>query len=140
MKEKTEGLLKEFKTFIERGNVLDLAVGVVIGNAFGKIVTSVVNDLIMPLTGIFLGGLNFSNLTIKIGKAVIPYGQFINNVIDFFIISICVFAFVKVINTLTKKEKPKVEEPPKEPPKREEVVLLEEILEELKKKSKKKEK
>ena len=80
-------MLKEFKEFISRGNVLDMAIGVIIGGAFGKIVTSVVNDLLMPLIGIVLGGLNFSNLSFKIGSAEILYGAFIQNVVDFLIVA-----------------------------------------------------
>ena len=104
MKEKVKSLIREFKVFIERGNVVDLAVGVVIGSAFSKIVSSVVDDLLMPIIGVILGGLDFSNLSIKIGDSVIKYGSFINNVINFFIIAICVFILVKLINKLTKKK------------------------------------
>lgn len=124
-------IIKEFKTFIERGNVIDLAVGVVIGSAFGNIVTSIVNDLIMPLIGVILGGIDFSNLTLKIGDSSILFGSFINNVINFFIIAICVFILVKIINKITKKDKK--EEPAPAPKKSDEVLLLEDILKELKK-------
>lgn len=141
MKEKCKKVLGEFKQFIERGNVIDLAVGVVIGSAFSKIVTSIVNDLLTPLIGIILGGLDFSNLTLTIGEAQINYGLFINNVIDFFIIAVCVFLLVKFINKLTKK-KEKIEEIKEEvveePKKSNEELLLEEILKELKKSNKKK--
>ena len=136
MKEKVKSFAEEFKVFIERGNVVDLAVGVVIGSAFSKIVSSIVNDLLMPLIGILLGGLDFSNLTLKIGNATISYGLFINNVIDFFIIAMCVFIFVKIINRLTKKKA--AEEVVEAPKKSDEVLLLEEIRDELKKKGKKK--
>ncbi|MGM9881839.1 MAG: large-conductance mechanosensitive channel protein MscL [Bacilli bacterium] len=139
MKEKVKSLIKEFKVFIERGNVVDLAVGVVIGSAFSKIVSSVVDDLLMPIIGIILGGLDFSNLSIKIGDSVIKYGSFINNVINFFIIAICVFILVKLINKLTKK-KEAVEEETKEIQKSDEVLLLEEIRDELKKKNSKEKK
>ena len=88
-------MLKEFKEFISKGNVVDLAVGVIIGGAFGKIVTSLVNDIIMPLIGVIIGGINFTNLSIKIGESVIAYGSFIQNIIDFLIIAACIFAFVK---------------------------------------------
>ena len=140
MKNKCKKVLGEFKSFIERGNVVDLAVGVVIGSAFSKIVTSVVNDLLTPLIGILLGGLDFSNLVLTIGEAKINYGLFINNVIDFFIIAICVFLLVKFINRLTKKKEKEVKEEVKaeEPKKSNEEVLLEEILKELKKSNKKK--
>ena len=100
-------MLKEFKEFISRGNVLDMAVGVIIGGAFGKIVTSVVNDLLMPLIGIVLGGLNFSNLSFKIGSAEILYGTFIQNVVDFLIVAACIFLLMKIVNRLTHKEKKK---------------------------------
>lgn len=135
MKKKGLELIKEFKVFIERGNVIDLAVGVVIGSAFGKIVSSLVNDLLMPIIGIILGGLDFSNLSLNIGNAKIAYGLFINNVIDFFIIAVCVFTFVKIINSFNKKKEEKKEEEPK---KSEEVMLLEEIRDLLKNNNKKK--
>lgn len=124
-------VVKEFKEFISKGNVVDLAVGVIIGGAFGKIVTSLVNDILMPLLGIVLGGINFSGLTLRVGSAVIAYGAFIQNVIDFLIIAFCIFMFVKFINKLTVKPK-KVEEPAK-PIKKDEVLLLEEIRDLLKK-------
>ena len=132
MKNKCKKIVGEFKTFIERGNVIDLAVGVVIGSAFSKIVTSVVNDLLTPLIGIVLGGLDFSNLSITIGESQINYGLFINNVIDFFIIAVCVFILVKFINGLTRKKEVKKEQK-EEPKKSGEELLLEEILKELKK-------
>lgn len=127
-------VLKEFKTFIERGNVLDLAVGVVIGGAFGKIVASLVDDIIMPIIGIIIGGIDFSGLTLTIGDAVIKYGLFIQNIINFLIVAFCIFIIVKAINKLTnKKEDNKANETPK---KKEEVVLLEEIRNLLKKQNK----
>lgn len=126
-------ILKEFKEFISRGNVIDLAVGVIMGSAFGKIVSSLVNDVLMPLIGILFGGLDFSNLVLKIKDSSIKYGTFIQNVIDFLIMAACVFALVKVVNkidklTHLKKEEPKKEEKPK---KSDEVILLEEIKNEL---------
>lgn len=138
MKDKVKKVMGEFKTFIERGNVVDLAVGVVIGSAFGKIVTSVVNDLLTPLLGIILGGLDFSNLSITIGESQINYGLFFNNVIDFFIIAICVFILVKFINNLTKKKEVKEETKDEEHKRSNEELLLEEILKELKKNNKNK--
>mgnify|MGYP002547388209 CR=1 FL=1 len=90
-------IINEFKTFIERGNVVDLAVGVVMGSAFSKIVTSVVDDLLMPIIGIIIGGHDFSNLSIKVGESTIRYGSLINNVINFFIIACCIFLLVKFI-------------------------------------------
>lgn len=119
---------KEFKDFISRGNVVDLAVGVIIGGAFGKIVTSIVNDVLMPLLGIVIGGVDFSNLSIKVGNATVLYGNFLQNIIDFLIVSFCVFIFVKLVNKLMKKEEKKEEKPKKSA----EVVLLEEIRDLLK--------
>ena len=100
-------IINEFKTFIERGNVVDLAVGVVMGSAFSKIVTSVVDDLLMPIIGIIIGGRDFSNLSIKVGESTIRYGSLINNVINFFIIAFCIFLLVKFINKLTSINKKK---------------------------------
>lgn len=131
-------MIKEFKEFISKGNVVDLAVGVIIGGAFGKIVTSLVNDVLMPLIGILLGGINFSKLTLSVGKAKIAYGMFIQNIIDFLIIALCVFMFVKVINRLSNlKKKEEVKEEVKEEPKETELSLLKEIRDELKKNNKK---
>jgi large conductance mechanosensitive channel len=118
-----------FKEFISKGNVIDLAVGVIIGSAFGKIVTSVVNDILMPIIGAVIGGVNFTSLNIKIGDAVINYGSFIQNVFDFLVIALCVYIFVSIINKIVKKK----EEPKKEVKKSDEVLLLEEIRDLLKK-------
>jgi len=128
-------MLKEFKQFIARGNVVDLAVGVIIGGAFGKIVTSLVNDIIMPLIGVIIGGINFTGLTLTVGKATIAYGAFIQNVIDFLIIAVCIFFFVKFINKLSKPKK-EVKEEVKEVKKPDDVLLLEEIRDLLKKETK----
>lgn len=95
--------ISEFKEFITKGNIVDLAVGVIVGGAFSKIVTSLVNDILTPIIGILIGGMNFSKLSIKIADAEIMYGSFIQQVIDFFIISLCIFMFVKIINKITKK-------------------------------------
>lgn len=103
-------MIKEFKEFISRGNVIDLAVGVIIGGAFQTIVTSLVNDVLMPIIGMVLGGVDFSNLAIKIGDAKIMYGSFIQHVIDFLIVAFCVFIFVKTINQLAKLGHKKEEE------------------------------
>jgi len=139
VKNKTKKVFGEFKQFIERGNVVDLAVGVVIGSAFSKIVTSIVNDLLTPTIGIILGGLDFSNISLTVKDSTINFGLFINNVIDFFIIAICVFILVKFINKLTKKkEEVKEEIKEVETKKSNEEVLLEQILSELKKSNKKK--
>ena len=129
-----KNIISEFKTFIERGNVIDLTVGVVVGSAFSGIVNSIVNDILMPFIGIILGGLDFSNLSFKIGESVILVGSFINNVINFFIISICVFFLIKFINKITKK---KTKEEVKEIKRSDEVLLLEEIRDELRKNNKK---
>ena len=140
-------MIQEFKKFIARGNVVDLAVGVIIGAAFGNIVTSLVNNIFTPIIGILLGGQNFSDLSITIGEAKILYGAFIQSVIDFLINAVCLFIIVKVVNTLNndlrklgKKHKKgeeekdeKVEEVKEElPPKAEEIALLEEIRDLLK--------
>lgn len=125
--------IKEFKQFISRGNVMDLAIGVIIGSAFGKIVTSVVNDILMPLIGIIIGGLDFTNLSIKIRDATINYGMFIQNVIDFLIVAICIFIFIKIVSKFTKKSEEK-----EEVKKDEQIILLEEIRDLLKKQSKSK--
>lgn len=126
-------MLKEFKKFISKGNVVDLAVGVVIGGAFGKIVSSLVDNIIMPLVGVIIGGINFSNLTLKIKDATIEYGQFLQNVVDFLIVAFCIFMVIKAFNRLTHKEEKKAE-PPK---KSDEVILLEEIRDLMKKENKK---
>lgn len=123
--------ISEFKDFISRGNVLDMAVGVIIGGAFGKIVTSLVNDIIMPLVGILIGGHDFSGLVLKINDAKITYGVFIQNVVDFLIVAFCIFVFIKALNKL--KRKKDKEEETVAPQKNEEVLLLEEIRDLLKK-------
>ena len=91
--------IKEFKEFISRGNVVDLAVGVVIGGAFSKIVSSLVNDIIMPLVGIIIGGINFTSLSIKFNDATINYGNFSQTVIDFLIVAWCIIVEKKIINS-----------------------------------------
>ena len=121
----------EFKTFISRGNVVDMAVGVIIGGAFGKIVTSLVNDVLMPVIGVFLGGLDFSDLSIKVGDATIKYGSFIQTIVDFLIVSFCIFMIVKLFESFKKKKEEETEEAPK---KSDEALLLEEIRDLLKKK------
>ena len=127
-------MLKEFKTFIARGNVLDLAVGVVVGGAFSTIVTSLVDDIIMPIVGMLIGGLDFSSLSITFNDAKIMYGSFIQTVVNFLIIAFCVFLMVKTVNKLVskieaKKEKEKKKEETK---KADNIVLLEEIRDLLK--------
>ncbi len=119
-------MFKEFKEFISKGNVLDLAVGVIIGGAFGKIVTSLVDDIIMPFIGLIIGGLDFSGLSIVIGKATIKYGMFIQNVVNFLIIAFSVFMIVKAVNKVRRiKPEEKEEEPVVEAPSKEEALLAE---------------
>jgi large conductance mechanosensitive channel len=95
-------MLKEFRDFALRGNVLDLAVGVIIGGAFGKIVASLVGDVIMPLIGMLIGGVSFADLSITVGSAVIAYGKFIQNIIDFIVIAFVIFFVVKAANSMKK--------------------------------------
>ena len=134
LEKKSKGLFEEFKTFIKRGNVIDLAVGVVIGGAFSTIVTSLVNDIIMPIIGVLIGGYDFTGLSLKVKDASINYGSFIQNVINFLIIAFCIFILVKVINKFLHKAKE--EEKKEEPKKSNEEVLLEEIRDLLKEQKK----
>lgn len=138
-------IIEEFKTFAMKGNVVDMAVGVIIGGAFGKIVSSLVNDILMPPIGKILGGVDFKHLYIDLsgtahesleaakaaGAATINYGIFINQVIDFVIVAFTIFLMIKGMNALKKKEEAKPAAPPA-PPRQE--VLLEEIRDLLKKK------
>jgi len=131
-------MLNEFKEFISRGNVIDLAVGIIVGAAFTSIVNSLVNDIIMPPIGLLLGGIDFSNFFVTLkgqsqatlkatqdaGGVVIAYGQFINAVIRFLIVALAVFLIVKQVNIITRK---KTEAPPAPPPPAPEVALLTEI-------------
>ncbi len=117
----------EFKSFISRGNVVDMAVGVIIGGAFGKIVTSLVNDILMPLIGVIVGGVDFSNLSIKVGDATIAYGNFIQTIFDFLIVAFCIFLMVKLFERFRKKENKEEEKKEEAPKKSDEVLLLEEI-------------
>jgi large conductance mechanosensitive channel len=135
----TKNFFDEFKVFISRGNVMDLAIGVVIGGAFSTIVTSLVNDIIMPLVGMLIGGHDFSNLVLKVGDATLKYGSFIQNVINFLIIAFCIFLVTKTLNkAFSKLDKKKKEEEKKDDVKEDrQLELLESILEELKKKNKK---
>ena len=116
-------LLKEFKAFISRGNVMDLAVGVIIGGAFGKIVSSLVSDIIMPLIGVISGGIDFSGLSAQVGSATVTYGMFIQNIIDFLIIALCVFLIIKLMNAFKKKKEEAPAAPPE--PSKEEQLLAE---------------
>lgn len=129
-------MLKEFKEFAMRGNVMDLAIGVIIGGAFGKIVTSLVNDIFMPIIGTLTAGTDFSKLKIVLSPAVmengevltpesaILYGNFIQNIVDFIIVAFCIFMLVKLMNAAKRKEEPVVEEAPPTP---EDIVLLRDI-------------
>lgn len=121
-------MIKEFKEFALKGNVLDLAVGVIIGGAFGNIVTSLVNDIIMPIMGLILGGINFTALQYVASTSgeepiIIKYGEFIQSTIDFLIIAFSIFLFIKIITSFKKKEEEAPEEPPG--PTKEEVLLTE---------------
>jgi large conductance mechanosensitive channel len=122
-------MLQEFKAFAMKGNVVDLAVGVIIGAAFGKIVASLVEDVIMPLVGTLIGGVNFTGLAITVGSATLKYGKFLQTCLDFLIIAWAIFVAVKLINRL-RKEEPAAPAAPPAPPKQE--VLLEEIRDILK--------
>lgn len=108
-------MLKEFRDFINRGNVVDLAVAVIIGGAFGAIITSLVNDIIMPLIGVILGGLDFSSLSIQVGEAQILYGSFIQAIVYFVIIAFVLFLAVRGYNKLQKEEEEQAPPPPPEP-------------------------
>lgn len=139
LKEKNKNFIEEFKEFIARGNVMDLAVGVIVGNAFSKIVTSLTDNVLMPIVGVVVGGFDFTNLAISInvwGRTVdLKYGMFIQNTVDFLITAFCIFLIVKIINRLFHKNKDKdqkVEEKPKEVKKSDETILLEEIRDLLK--------
>jgi large conductance mechanosensitive channel len=125
--------LSAFKKFISRGNVIDMAVGVIIGGAFGKIVTSLVNDIIMPLIGLALGKIDFAGLMFKIGDTEIKYGVFIQTVVDFLIVAFCIFVVIQIFEKFKKKEAEKPEEPPAIV-KSDEAILLEEIRDLLKNK------
>ena len=135
---------KEFKAFIMRGNVVDMAVGVIVGGAFTAIVNSLVNDILMPVIGALFGGINFSNLKIVLREATetaeeaaIRYGSFIQAIVNFLLVALCVFWLVKAVNKAKdaskKKEEPAPEAPAAEPEPSEEVLLLREIRDSLKK-------
>lgn len=135
-----KGFIAEFKEFISRGNVIDMAVGVIIGGAFTTIVNSLVNDVIMPFLGLIIGGINFSELKIVLTAAAgdtpetaIMYGSFIQNIINFLLIALVVFTMVKIINRFRRKKEAPAPEPAPEPEPPEEVLLLREIRDSLKK-------
>ncbi|MBP5291043.1 MAG: large-conductance mechanosensitive channel protein MscL [Lachnospiraceae bacterium] len=133
------GLVKEFKEFISRGNVLDMAVGIIVGGAFTSIVTALVDNIITPIIGMISGGVDFSSLAVTVGSANLQYGAFIQAVINFLLVALVLFLILKAVNTaaskaqaLVKKEEEEKEEAPAEPS--EEVKLLTEIRDALKKK------
>jgi len=125
-------IAKEFREFAVKGNVMDLAVGVIVGAAFGKIVSSLVEDVVMPVVGTLLGGLDFSGLAVKIGSATLKYGKFLQTCVDFLIIAWAIFIIVKLINRLKREEEKPAAPAAAAPPRQE--VLLEEIRDLLKKK------
>ena len=127
-------MIKEFKTFISRGNVIDLALGIIIGGAFGKIVSSLVGDIIMPVIGIIFGGLDFTALGVTVGDETIAYGSFIQSVIDFFIIALSIFFLIRLINRLRKKKEEAPSKAPDPPAPSKEEILLTEIRDLLKNK------
>jgi len=124
-------MIKEFRDFVMKGNVLDLAVAVIMGIAFGAIITSLVNDIIMPIVGVLMGGVDFSSLSVTVGDAVIAYGKFLQTIVNFILIALSLFFVIKSINTmqkrLTKEAPPAAPAPPPE-----DVVLLREIRDLLK--------
>ena len=125
--------LQEFKTFIARGNVMDMAVGVIIGGAFSAITTSLINDIIMPILGIFTSSISFADLSVQVGGAVITYGSFIQAVLNFLIMALVVFTMIKAMNRLHSK-KEEAAPPPAPPAPSNEEKLLAEIRDLLKEK------
>lgn len=123
--------LEEFKAFAMRGNVMDLAVGVIVGGAFSSITTSLINDIIMPIVGVFVSAASFANLSVSVGGAVITYGNFIQAVLNFVILAFVVFCMVKAVNRVARK---KEEAPPPPPAPSGEEKLLAEIRDLLKEK------
>lgn len=117
--------LEEFKAFAMRGNVMDLAVGVIVGGAFSSITTSLINDIIMPIVGIFVSEASFADLSFTIGQAVITYGNFIQAVINFVILAFVVFCMVKAVNRVSRKKEEPAAPPPPPPPSNEEKLLAE---------------
>ena len=126
-------MIKEFRDFVIKGNVLDLAVAVIMGVAFGAIITSLVNDIIMPIVGVLMGGVDFASLSVVIGEAVIAYGKFLQTIVNFILIALSLFLVIKSINTMQKrlsKEKEAAPAAPAAPS--EDIVLLGEIRDLLK--------
>ena len=132
MAEKTSGFLAEFKTFIARGNVMDMAVGVIIGGAFSNITNSLVNDIVMPILGIFTNSISFADLVVEIGPAVITYGNFIQAVLNFLVMAFVVFCLVRTINRFHQKKETVPAAPPAPPEPSNEEKLLAEIRDLLK--------
>ena len=128
------GFISEFKEFAMKGNVLDMAVGVIIGGAFGKIVSSLVDDVLMPLVGMITGNIDFTNLVFKIGEgeeaAVLKYGTFIQNTVDFVIVAFCIFLMLKAINKMNRKKEEPAPEPeaPKGPTQEELLAEIRDLL------------
>ncbi len=123
------GLIKEFKEFAMKGNVMDMAVGVIIGAAFGKIVSSLVDDVLMPLVGMIVGKVDFTSLSAKVGDAELFYGRFIQNVVDFLIVAFCIFMVLKGINKLNrKKQEAPAPEAPKGPTQEELLTEIRDLL------------
>lgn len=130
--EKKNSFLAEFKTFIARGNVMDMAVGVIIGGAFSNITTSLINDIIMPILGIFTGSISFAELSFNAGSAVIAYGNFIQAVLNFLVMAFVVFCLVRTINRFHRKKETAPAAPPTPPEPSQEEKLLTEIRDLLK--------
>ncbi|WP_100011239.1 large conductance mechanosensitive channel protein MscL [Lentibacillus sediminis] len=122
----------DFKAFAFKGNVMDLAVAVVIGGAFGAIVTSLVDNIIMPVVGILLGGINFSNLSVTVGNAEVLYGSFIQSIFDFLVIAFSIFIFVRLLMKFKRKEDEKVEEEPTVDPQEQLLMEIRDLLKEQK--------
>ena len=123
------GFIKEFKEFAMKGNVMDMAVGVIIGGAFGKIVSSLVDDILMPLIGVVTGGVDFTGLIAKVGDAEVKYGVFIQNIIDFLIVAFCIFLMIKAMNQLNrKKEEPEAPAAPAGPTQEELLAEIRDLL------------
>ena len=137
------GFIKEFKEFAMKGNVMDMAVGVIIGGAFGKIVTSLVSDVLMPIISVATGGIDFTNLFVNLsddvkyktlaeaqeaGASVFAYGQFIQNIIDFIIIAFCIFLMIKGMNKLNRKKEEPAPEAPKGPTQEELLTEIRDLL------------
>lgn len=130
---KSKGIVTEFKEFISKGNVLDMAVGLIIGSAFTAIVTSLVNDIFTPLIGMIIGGINFAGISVTVGSATLSIGLFLQAIINFLLTAICVFIVVKTINRFRRKK----EEKPAPPKPSKEELLLTEIRDLLKEQAKK---